>query len=179
MQLFFVLTIKNIRFGWYKLENLRMGYSSRRHQVAPFRWEQKTDATVHRGSPKLDNRLELVPGLMSLIFFFFMLESTTWKNRSILPCVNSLCWRWYNDVWDVFLEHGLLVPTQYCLRLQPAWVLSSLVVFQWLPLSQSSNQLKLVSWTWQWDHCFKMASTATRYHFSRAPLGCDAGRFGS
>ncbi len=38
--------------------------------------------------------------------------------------------------------------------------------------SQSSNHLRLVSWTWQWVHFTQMASTVTRSQFSRAHLGC-------
>ena len=39
-------------------------------------------------------------------------------------------------------------------------------------MSQNSNHLKLVSWTWQWVYCTPMASTVTRSQFNRAPLGC-------
>ncbi len=39
-------------------------------------------------------------------------------------------------------------------------------------MSQSSNHLKLVSWTWQWVHFTQMASTVTRSQSNRAPLGC-------
>ncbi len=39
-------------------------------------------------------------------------------------------------------------------------------------MSQSSNHLRLVSWTWQWVHFTQMASTVTRSQSSRAPLGC-------
>ncbi len=38
--------------------------------------------------------------------------------------------------------------------------------------SQSSNHLRLVSWTWQWVHFTQMASTFTRSESNRAPLGC-------
>ncbi len=38
--------------------------------------------------------------------------------------------------------------------------------------SQSSNHLRLVSWTWQWVHFTQMASTVTRSQSNRAPLGC-------
>ncbi len=39
-------------------------------------------------------------------------------------------------------------------------------------MSQSSNHLRLVSWTWQWVHFTQMASTVTRSHSNRAALGC-------
>ncbi len=39
-------------------------------------------------------------------------------------------------------------------------------------MSQSSNHLRLVSWTWQWVHFTQMASTVPRSQFNRAPLGC-------
>ncbi len=39
-------------------------------------------------------------------------------------------------------------------------------------MSQSSNHLRLVSWTWQWVHFTQMASTVTRSQSSRAALGC-------
>ncbi len=39
-------------------------------------------------------------------------------------------------------------------------------------MSQSSNHLRLVFWTWQWVHFTQMASTVTRSQSNRAPLGC-------
>jgi len=39
-------------------------------------------------------------------------------------------------------------------------------------MSQNSNNLKLVSWTWQWVHWTKMAPTVTRSQPNRASLGC-------
>ncbi len=39
-------------------------------------------------------------------------------------------------------------------------------------MSQSSNHLRLVSWTWQWVYFTQMASTVTRSQSSRAPFGC-------
>ncbi len=43
-------------------------------------------------------------------------------------------------------------------------------------MSQSSNHLRLVSWTWQWVHFTQMASTVTRSQSNRAPLGCSGTR---
>ncbi len=43
-------------------------------------------------------------------------------------------------------------------------------------MSQSSNHLRLVSWTWQWVHFTQMASTVTRSQSNRAPLGCGGTR---
>ncbi len=42
--------------------------------------------------------------------------------------------------------------------------------------SQSSNHLRLVSWTWQWVHFTQMASTVTRSQSNRAPVGCGGTR---
>ncbi len=39
-------------------------------------------------------------------------------------------------------------------------------------MSQSSNSLWLVSWTWQWVHFTQMASTVTRSQSNRVHLGC-------
>ncbi len=39
-------------------------------------------------------------------------------------------------------------------------------------MSQSSNHLRLVSWTWQWVHFIQIASTVTRSQSNRAHLGC-------
>ncbi len=39
-------------------------------------------------------------------------------------------------------------------------------------MSQSSNHLRLVSWTWQWVHFTQMVSTVTRSQSNRVPLGC-------
>ncbi len=39
-------------------------------------------------------------------------------------------------------------------------------------MSQSSNHLRLVSWTWQLVHFTQMGSTVTRSQSNRAPLGC-------
>ncbi len=39
-------------------------------------------------------------------------------------------------------------------------------------MSQRSNHLRLVSWTWQWVHFTQMNSTDTRSQSNRAPLGC-------
>ncbi len=54
----------------------------------------------------------------------------------------------------------------------------SVTIFWWLlsagqcTMSQSSNHLRLVSWTWQWVHFTQMASTVTRSQSNRAPLWC-------
>jgi len=39
-------------------------------------------------------------------------------------------------------------------------------------MSQSSNHLRLVSWTWKCVHFTQMTSTVTRSQSNRAPLGC-------
>ncbi len=56
---------------------------------------------------------------------------------------------------------------------QPTWVLLlTISIPLWFHfISQSSNHLRLVSWT-QWVHFTQMASTVTRSQSNRAPLGC-------
>ncbi len=43
-------------------------------------------------------------------------------------------------------------------------------------MSQRSNHLRLVSWTWQWVHFTQMTSTVTRSQSNRAALGCGGTR---
>ncbi len=43
-------------------------------------------------------------------------------------------------------------------------------------MHQSSNHLRLVSWTWQWVHFTQITSTVTRSQSNRAPLGCGGTR---
>ncbi len=90
-------------------------------------------------------------------------------------------------VWGIFSWHtlGPLVPIEHRLN-APAYLSivadhihpfmttvcpSSDVYFQCI-MSQSSNHLRLVSWTWQWVNFTQMASTVTRSQSNRAPLGC-------
>ncbi len=47
----------------------------------------------------------------------------------------------------------------------------------WCTVSQSSNHLRLVSWTWKWVHFTQTASTVTRSQSNRAPLGCGGMRY--
>ncbi len=39
-------------------------------------------------------------------------------------------------------------------------------------MSQSSNHLRLGSWTWQWVHFTQIAASVSRSQSNRAPLGC-------
>ncbi len=92
-------------------------------------------------------------------------------------------------VWGIFSWQtlGPLVPIEHCLNATaylrlfmtmsiPLWLqcthllmaTSSRIMHQ----SQSSNHLRLVSWTWQWVHFTQMASTVTRSQSNRAPLWC-------
>ncbi len=90
-------------------------------------------------------------------------------------------------VWGIFSWHnlGLLVPIEH--RLNTTAYLSIVAddvhpfmttVYHLLMatssriMSQSSNHLRLVSWTWQWVHFSQMASTVTRSQSNRAPLAC-------
>ncbi len=93
-------------------------------------------------------------------------------------------------VWGIFSWHilGLLVPIEHHLKMpQPTWVLLlTMSIPLWLQcthllmllpagyctMSQSSNHLRLVSWTWQWVHFTQMPCTITRSQFNRAPLAC-------
>ncbi len=92
-------------------------------------------------------------------------------------------------VWGIFSWHtlGPLVPIEHCLN---ATVYLSIVADHVHPfmttvyhllmatssrtmhMSQSSNHLRLVSWTWQWVNFTQMASTVTRSQSNRALLGC-------
>ncbi len=93
-------------------------------------------------------------------------------------------------VWGIISWYTLspLVPIEYrlkrhslpeyCCWLCPSFYDYSVPIFWWLlpagqcTVSQSSNHLSLVSWTWQWVHFTQMASTVTRSQSNRAPLGC-------
>ncbi len=99
-------------------------------------------------------------------------------------------------VWGIFSWHTLdpLVPTEHRLNATaylsidgpcPSLYYYSVPIF-WCyfqqdnaTMSQSSNHLRLVSWTWQWVHFTQMASTVTRSQSNRAPLGCAGTRFTS
>ncbi len=59
--------------------------------------------------------------------------------------------------------HPFMTTVYHLLMLRPA---------VYYTMSQSSNHLRLVSWTWQWVHVTQMASTVTRSQSNRAPLGC-------
>ncbi len=107
----------------------------------------------------------------------------------ILPCLNgSGCWWWCNGVGDIFLAH--LVQIEH--RLNATVYLSivadhvhAVMTTVYLLLmyfqqdnasSQSSNHLRLVSWTWRWVHFTQMTSTVTRSQSNRAALGCGGTR---
>ncbi len=108
----------------------------------------------------------------------------------MLPCLNGSGWWWWcNGVGDIFFAHfgplstnwasfkRLSLP-EYCFWPWPSLYDYSAPIFWWLlparlcTMSQSSNHLRLVSWTWQWVHYTQMASTVTRSQSNRAPLGC-------
>ncbi len=96
----------------------------------------------------------------------------------ILPCLNgSGCW-WCNGV-GVFSWHTSI--NWACLNPQSTWVLLLTIIPLWLQctifwctssrimlVSQSSNHLRLVSWTWQWVHFTQITSTVTRSQSNRA-----------
>ncbi len=106
----------------------------------------------------------------------------------IRPCLNGSGWCWWcNGVGDIFLAHfGPLVPIEH--RLNTTVYLSIVAdhvhpfmttVYHLLMYfqqdnapSQSSDHLRLVSWTWRWVHFTQMSSTVTRSQSNRAPLGC-------
>ncbi len=112
------------------------------------------------------------------------------KNGSILPCLNgSGWWGWCNGVGDIFLAHFGPLNTnwasfkrhslpEYCYWPCPSLYDYGVPIFWWLlpagqcTMSQSSNHLRLVSWTWKWVHFTQMASTVTRTQSNRAHLGC-------
>ncbi len=89
-------------------------------------------------------------------------------------------------VWRIFSWHTLapLVPIEHHLNVTAFLSIVadhvhpfydySVPIFWWLlcTMLQSSNHLRLVSWTWQWVNFTQMASTVTRSQSDRAPLGC-------
>ncbi len=107
----------------------------------------------------------------------------------MLPRLNGSGWWWWcNGVKGILLAHfGPLrtnsalfkrhsLPEYYC------WPCPSLYDYS-VPSSdgyfqqdnapsQSSNHLRLDSWTWQWVHFTQMASTVTRSQSNRASLWC-------
>ncbi len=94
----------------------------------------------------------------------------------ILLCLNGSGW-WCNGVGDIFLAHFWSLSTNWILCKHHSlpeyccWPYPSLYDYS-APMSQSSNHLRLVSWTWQCVHFTQMASTVTRSQSNRAPLGC-------
>ncbi len=96
-------------------------------------------------------------------------------------------------VWGIFSWHtfGPLVPIEHHLNATSTWVLLlNTFIPLWLQctllmatssriMSQSSNHLRLVSWTWQWVHFTQMASTVTRSQSNRAALDVVERRFAS
>ncbi len=123
-----------------------------------------------------------------------LLGLRTWTHGSILPCLNGSGWCWWcNGVWDIFLAHFGPLSTnwalfkrhslpEYCCWPCPSLYDYSVPIF-WCyfqqdnaPCHQSSNHLRLVSWTWQWVHFTQTASTVTRSQSNRAPLGCGVKR---
>lgn len=106
----------------------------------------------------------------------------TWKHGSFLPCINSSRWWWWcNGVedyflapfrplsakWALFKYQSLL---EYCCCSCP--FMTTVYPARFSSMWQSSNKLKLVSWTREKVHCTLMALTVTRSQSSRAPLGC-------
>ncbi len=93
-------------------------------------------------------------------------------------------------VWGIFSWHtlGPLVSIEHCLNttvylsivadhvhpfMTTVYPSSDATSSRIMHMSQSSNHLRLVSWTWQWVHFTQMASTVTRSQSNRAPLGCS------
>ncbi len=94
-------------------------------------------------------------------------------------------------VWGIFSWHtlGPLLPIEHCLNATAYLIIVADYVYPFMTtvypssdgyfqqdnapcdMSQSSNHLRLVSWTWQWAHFIQMASTVTRSQSNRAPLG--------
>ncbi len=96
-------------------------------------------------------------------------------------------------VWGIFSWHtlGPILPTEHCLNataylsivadhihlfMTTVYHLLMLIPAGYCIMSQSSNHLRLVSWTWQWVHFTQMISTVTRSQSNRAPLGCGGTR---
>ncbi len=73
--------------------------------------------------------------------------------------------------WALFKHHSL---PEYCCWPCPSLYDYSVPIFfsRIMHHVTSSNQLRLVSWTWQWVHFTQMASTVTISQSNRAHLGC-------
>jgi len=104
-----------------------------------------------------------------------------------MPCSHFVGWWWWcNGVGDVFLAHFRPLSANWSsfkchgLPKHCLWPCPSLYGHHVPILMATSSRLmhhitnhfKLVSWTWQWVHCTKMAPTVNRSQTNRASLGC-------
>ncbi len=138
--------------------------------------------------------VKTLPGLTSLDFCCDILDGRVriWRIEHEIMDPSSLVSTVQADgggvmVWGVFSWYtlGLLVPIEH--RLNTTAYLSIVAdhVHPFMSTvnpssdgyfkqdkAQSSNHLRLVSWTWPSIHFTQMASTVTRSQSNRAPLGC-------
>ncbi len=83
--------------------------------------------------------------------------STNWASFKLHSLLEYCCWS-CPSLYDYSVPSSDVLPAGYC------------------SMSQSSNHLRLVSWTWRWVHFTQMTSTVTRSQSNRAPLGCGGTR---
>ncbi len=179
----------------------QMGSSSRRPHRVPLLSAKNRKRRIQFTQDHQNWTTEIgktLPRLLSLDFCYDIQmvgselgvkKGTRVQHRSILPRLKGSGWCWWcNGVGDIFLAHFGPFSTnwasfehhslpEYC-----CWPCPSLYDHS-VPssdatssMSQSSNHLRLVSWTWQWVHFTQMASTVTRSQSNRASLGCGGTR---
>ncbi len=154
----------------------QMSSSSRRPHRVPLRSDKNRKQFTQNHQNWTIEDWKTLPGLMSLdlccdIQMGSEFHEGTLKHGSILPCLNgSGSWWWCNGVRDIFLAHFGSFSTNWA-----SFKRHSLPEYC-CTMSQSSNHLRLVSWTWRWVHFTQMASTVTRSQSNRAPLWCGGTR---
>ncbi len=137
-----------------------MGYSSRRpHRGAPL-----LSAKNRKRRLQFDRLAKIVSAVQAgggRVMVWGIFYWHTWG-----PLVSN---------WSLFKRHSL--PEYFCWPC-PSLYDYSVSIFWWLlpaglcTMSESSNHVRLVYWTWQWVHFTQIASTVTRSQSNRAPFGC-------
>ncbi len=179
-----------------------MDSSSRRPHRVPLRSDKNSTRRIQFTQTHQNWTIEDCKNVASSDESWFLLQHSdvgsefgvkNMKAWIILPCLNGSGWWWWcNGVGGgIFLAHfGPLVPIEH--RLNTTVYLSIVAdhvhpfmttVYHLLMYfqqdnapSQSSNHLRLVSWTWRWVNFPQMASTVPRSQSNRAPLGCGGTR---
>lgn len=167
------------------------GYSSRRPHQVPLLWAKNRKlrlqfAWTHQNWPIEDWKKVAWSDESWFLLWHWDGQVRIWRKQheSMDPsCLVSTVQAGGGGVkvWGLFSWHtlGPLVPisslnTTAYMSIVTDHVHPFMTIFWWrLPagqrtMSQSSDHLKLVSWTWHWVHCTQMASTVTRSHSNRA-----------